>query len=496
MLRSLRDFFTTNNNVYMYTSKHHSSTRIKNFLPSQIQTPVLQIVIIECDDKTMRMLLNAMCTDTFKETTKISVMRGKISYDLTTGTMMVLSDSQRKIKFHLIDDFIFKLATRSTRDKNILPEYYTNLAHAAQVQFILPISFSPLFQTALLIDAHTWFPFATFQLTDPITIHSKSASEALAIRDAVSLCYADISDRKVYYSNINKNKFNIQIVNAYETISSYHVLIKIQTQSSSWTHTQHLTLSGHMLILNIKFSHSDVCVIRLAFACSLDLHQSKFQPNIGNGTLNISLAKDTAELLSLTTFIREPITVLFDSTTAKRWPPPRLATGRLLDIGINFPAPSVVGDYDSETMIVYDALSAMFTHAEFQLLQRQPGDHLFRNADFDLRESLKQMYLQAFCGRQRIVLYTTKTGKPHSITDIRTYGDILFLYEGIYNYCGRPTLAVSYLDMMEIADADVNYLTQYIKNLIRTELNTYASTIAQTRSVPHSLPSDFNMYEY
>jgi len=48
---------------------------------------------------------------------------------------------------------------------------------------------------------------------------------------------------------------------------------------------------------------------------------------------------------------------------------------------------------------------------------------------------------------------------------------------------------------MEIKDADVNYLTQCIKNLIGTELKIYASTIAQTRSVPHSLPSDFNMYE-
>jgi hypothetical protein len=227
----------------------------------------------------------------------------------------------------------------------------------------------------------------------------------------------------------------------------------------------------------------------------LDLPQSKFQPNIKNGTFNIVLAKDTAELLSLITFIRESATGLFDSTTAKRWPPPRLASGRLLDIRLDFPAPYVVGNYNSETMTVFEALTNMFTGPEFQLLQRQSGDYLQRDVDFDLRESLRQMYLQAFCARQRMVLYSTKMGRPHSTTDIRTYGDILFLYEGVYNYCGRPILAVSYLDMIEIQDAAVNDLTQYIKNLIVTELNIYASTMAQTRSVPQSLPSDFNVLE-
>jgi hypothetical protein len=49
--------------------------------------------------------------------------------------------------------------------------------------------------------------------------------------------------------------------------------------------------------------------------------------------------------------------------------------------------------------------------------------------------------------------------------------------------------------MSEITDTDVNYLTQYIRTLIRTELHTYASMLAQTRSVPHSLSSDGNMLE-
>jgi hypothetical protein len=423
-------------------------------------------------------------------------MSDEMSYDLRTGLMVHFSNPQRQIKFHFIDDFVFKLAAKSAQTKDVLPEYYINLVNNAQIQFILPTSFSPLYQTALLIDANTWFPFAKFELTNPIITSSKLAAKALTVRDAVSLCCADITDRKVYHTTVDKNKSTFQIVNAYETASSFHVLIKIQTQKSSWTHTQNLILSGYVLILNIKFSQLDVSVLRLAFACPLNLHQSKFQADRAKGTLNIVLSKNTAELLSFITFNHESIVVLFDSTTAERWPFPRSATGRLIDIGLNLPAPLTVGGYDSETMIVYEALFAMFTLPEVQLLKRQSGDHLYRDADFDLRETLRQMYLQAFCGRQRVALYTTEAGKSHArINDIRTFGDILFLYEGMYNFCGRPTLAISYLNMMDIADADVIYLTQYIQNLIKTELSIYAAVVAQTRSVPHPLPSDFNVFE-
>jgi hypothetical protein len=75
-------------------------------------------------------------------------MGDKISYNLRTGMMSFLSDSQRQIKFHLIDNFIFKLPTRTAQDKNTSSEFFINLADDAQVQFILPTFFSPLFQTA------------------------------------------------------------------------------------------------------------------------------------------------------------------------------------------------------------------------------------------------------------------------------------------------------------------------------------------------------------
>jgi hypothetical protein len=212
-LHTLRDFFSKNN-VDMFTSNDHMLSKMDTFLPVQVLTPVLQIVIIECDEKTMHTLLNTMRTDTFKQTTTTSVMGDKISYNLCTGTMMLLSDPQRQIKFHLIDDFIFKLTMKSPQTKDTLPNFYINLAHHSQVQFILPTSFSPLFQTAFLIDAHTWFPFAKFRLTNPITICSKLATEALAIRDAVSSCYADISDRKIYRTKVNKKVSTIQIANS------------------------------------------------------------------------------------------------------------------------------------------------------------------------------------------------------------------------------------------------------------------------------------------
>ena len=332
-----------------------------------------------------------------------------------------------------------------------------------------------------------WFPFANFQLKNPITICSKSAAKALTIRDAVFSCCADILDRKIYYAANDKKTSTVQIVNAYETTSSYHVLMKIQTQQSLWTHTQNLILSDHILLLNIKFSHSNVCSLRLAFACPLDLHQSKFQANISKGLLSITLSK---------MLIRESVTVLFDSTIAKLWPPPRLANGRLLEIRMDLPAPMTVGGYDSETMMVSEALTNMFTLLETPLLQRQSDAHLYRDADFDLRETLKFMYLQTFCGRQRIAWYSPKaTRSLATANDIRTYADILFLYEGMYNYCGRPILAVSYLDTTEITDANAVYLTQYIKDLIKTELGIYASNIAQTKSVSRSLPSTFDVFE-
>ena len=153
-LRALRDFFS-NNNVYMYTLDYHSSTRTDTLLACQIQTPVLQIVMIECDEKTMYTLLTAIRASAFKESTKTFVTNDDMSYDLSTGIMVLFSDRQRQIKFHFIDDFIFKIATKSAQDKDALPEFYMNPVNNAQVQFIVSTTFSSLFQTALLIDAHT-----------------------------------------------------------------------------------------------------------------------------------------------------------------------------------------------------------------------------------------------------------------------------------------------------------------------------------------------------
>ena len=85
----------------------------------------------------------------------------------------------------------------------------------------------------------------------------------------------------------------------------------------------------------------------------------------------------------------------------------------------------------------------MFTISEIQLLKRQADVQFSRDADFDLRESIKMMILYAFCGRHRFVIYTTKALKPTSPADFRTYCDILFLFEGIFEYDNRPVLALS-----------------------------------------------------
>jgi hypothetical protein len=115
------------------------------------------------------------------------------------------------------------------------------------------------------------------------------------------------------------------------------------------------------------------------------------------------LTKDLAELISLTSFSRETNTHLFDSTTAKRWPPPRLADGRVLDPRPNLPSSAAVGEYDAKSEQFSRDMNAMFTISELTLVHRVSGEYLFRDADFDLRESIRHMFLHIFCGRQRLV---------------------------------------------------------------------------------------------
>ena len=107
----------------------------------------------------------------------------------------------------------------------------------------------------------------------------------------------------------------------------------------------------------------------------------------------------------------------------------------------------------------------MFTLSELSLTQRSSGEHFFRDADYDLRESIKHMFLHVFCARQRLVWYSTKSGDTYTPTDMRTRCDILFLYEGIFDHGGHPVIAVSYLDMNEIKESEVAKLSTRIVTL-------------------------------
>ena len=137
----------------------------------------------------------------------------------------------------------------------------------------------------------------------------------------------------------------------------------------------------------------------------------------------------------------------------------------------------------------------MFTFPELFLSRRQSDEHLFRDAYFVLRESIKNMFLHVFCARQRLAWYSTKTGSSQSPADIRTRGDRLFRYEGVFDYVGHPTIAISYLDMNEIKQSEVTNMTRATGRLLSSEVKTQATAIAQARQTRKSLPTDENTYD-
>lgn len=207
------------------------------------------------------------------------------------------------------------------------------------------------------------------------------------------------------------------------------------------------------------------------------------------------VAKDVTELVSIVTLKTLNMTSLFKLKTATRWPPPGLANGFILEPRLDLPPPMVIGPYDTKTRQVMEALTAMFTLTEFHLAQRQTGDHLFHDPDFDLRESIRQMFLQAFAGRQRLAWYTTKTGLNRSPSDIRTCGDILLVYEGVFDHENQPLLALSCLDMDDIDESLAFLMTHWMRSFIQHELQLQAKIIREARKNEKSHPSDDNMYD-
>ncbi|CAM4761784.1 unnamed protein product [Rotaria magnacalcarata] len=60
-----------------------------------------------------------------------------------------------------------------------------------------------------------------------------------------------------------------------------------------------------------------------------------------------------------------------------------------------------IGAYDAKIQQRSDELAAMFTFSELQLSIRRSREHLFRDAEFGLKESIKSMLLQVCRDRQR-----------------------------------------------------------------------------------------------
>ena len=137
----------------------------------------------------------------------------------------------------------------------------------------------------------------------------------------------------------------------------------------------------------------------------------------------------------------------------------------------------------------------MFIISELTLVHRVSGEYFFRDADFHLRESIRHMFLHIFCGRQRLVCYSTKSAESFSQRDIRTRCDILFLFGGLFDRGDRPVIAVSYLDMSDIKESEVAKISRLTCHLIFTELQTQATSIAQAKQARTSLPRDQEMYD-
>ena len=476
--------------AYLCTPSSLECGPLFELCPHSITTPVLQLALIECDESNLHEVVRLMYTDSFREKSPVSAASENIEYNLSTGTLTLLGRSQTSFKFHLLDNFVFKLSPNSMRAVDHPIKAYLNVAHQAQIQFILPVGFQSLAYTALLIDANHWFPFAKFQFTSVPTTFAPS----MCNRDLLLSCFADICDRRIHSIDNDRTSF-VRLTNAYETASAFHLSIQVKARQSTWTHSTKLISSGHVLILVVKFSPKTLVTLRFAFPCPLNLSQSKFEAKPRDQLLTMILAKDLAELISLTSFSPEANTDLFDSSTAKRWPPPRLADGRALDPRLDLLSSAVAGGYDAKTSQFCQDMSAMFTISELTLVHRVSGEYLFRDADFDLRESIRHMFLHIFCARQRLVCYSKKSAENFSERDIRTRCDILFLFEGLFDHGDRPVMAVSYLDMNDIKESEVKKITRLTFRLISAELQLQATSIAQARQARNSLPMDSEMFD-
>ncbi|CAF3803108.1 unnamed protein product [Rotaria socialis] len=141
----------------------------------------------------------------------------------------------------------------------------------------------------------------------------------------------------------------------------------------------------------------------------------------------------------------------------------------------------------------------LFVCDESAILQlvRSMHNSEFRQTTTTTAESSQIEYsLRAVCcGRQCLRWYKTKTGNHHSPTDIRTYGDILFLYEGIFDYCNRPGLAVSYLDLNDIEETNVADMTRLVRTLSMIELHRQAENISGARQNSILRHSDYNAFD-
>jgi hypothetical protein len=125
--------------AYLCTPSKLEYDPIFELCPHSITTPVLQLVLIECDEINLHEVVRLMYTDTFREKTPVSAASENIEYGLSTGMLTLLGRSRTSFRFHLIDQIVCKTSPHTMRAVDHPIKADLNVAHDTLIQFLLPV---------------------------------------------------------------------------------------------------------------------------------------------------------------------------------------------------------------------------------------------------------------------------------------------------------------------------------------------------------------------
>lgn len=449
-LQALHHCFT---GVKMVNSYKEILTRYSGvYFRVQSHLPMLQLLIIDdIDDASINKLLQTK------------------SIDLTSGKLISFATHQT-VTFHLIDNITFKMDYHSCEISTNDPlQAYTSLAENATLEFILPSSVNNWKSShAFLIDAHSWYPFAKVNLSSPMSLTYPDASFAMSVRDAVCSCFANPMDRIPIMID-NKKPTNIQLMNAYETVSDYHLLFrKGLTDNPFLLPLIDISIDEHLRALVLKFMNGKKGYYAIDFPCPLQWYIRPVEYE--DTSFHIILPKDTAELLSSILFNRnKPI---FDRQQMTLWPCARFSCGKVI-CPVKRGEQILLSNGDVDTLLMHRALTRMFSSmdgVQNKLLNSK------QNIDYELRQLIFTMYYYVYLSHTRVFHIL----KPHEQQQAHLITELIIIIDGVYrrNPNGEePYLPLIYLDTRHYPEPNNN---DFI-NFFNREINIQANNIAKIR---------------